>query len=92
MSTNNLGGALVANGDTGTIEIPSSQKVGVFVEGTLGGGNFQLKLSQDGSTFHNFGSAISAVGVTLVEVPGGVTLKATLAGATAPNASVTITR
>lgn len=83
---------LTANGSTNSFDLQHVTNVAVYVEDSLGGGNVQLQASQDGgTTWHNVGSPIAAIGVSIVQCPGG-TIKGVLAGATAPNTIVTFVR
>lgn len=81
---------LTANGASEVMTINKSQKIGVFVGGSLGGGSVQPQVKA-GSAWADLGSPISAIGVTVLEVPP-CSFRLSLSGATTPAVNLEVTR
>ena len=81
---------LTADGSSSTFTFQSARAIGLFIEGTLGGGSVQPQISHDGSTWHNYGSAISATGASKIDTPP-CKFKLVLSGSTSPNTTITVT-
>ena len=71
---NNGAYVLAANAGTGAaaaVIVNSGGKYGLVWEATLGGGNLQLQIQGPNGTWLNCGSAISALGLTVFDLPAG---------------------
>ena len=60
-----------AAGTTAAKVLNSGGKYGLIWDATLGGGNLQLQIQGPGGTWINCGSAITALGLTVFDLPAG---------------------